>query len=243
MVGFLKKHRISVIIVSIVTVVLLLLILIFRFGLFAWVFFRMNYDSNEFYIDDVLYYKSKNDSDLSEILDSKGIEFPSVVYCVKSYDFVEKRFYIGTHSLRVWDTYQTDIVGREIVVEGLQLKASVFVRELLSFDPLLRSVRVWLIPYTAQDGYDSAELYKYDMDFSGDIPFKRKDILFETDFILESEDENGKNIEKVMGWLMLLEENDLSFGYVTIMYNEVDHSVYDRYEMDYYNLELKRKMD
>ena len=239
MTGFVKKHRTPIIISCLLSVILLLLILIFRWGLYVRVYFHQKYDSNEFYIEKRLYYGSKEDSDLSDTLDSKGIQFPSIVFRVQAYDYEERTFYIGMHALKVWDTYQTDIVEREIVVEGLERRAGVFVRDILSRESMLSYARVWLIPHTVEDGYDLAALYEFDMEFSGDIPFRRKDVLFATEFKLENEDEA---FQTVMRWLLLLDESNLRFDYVTIMYDGIDRIIYDRFETDYDNLQLIRIM-
>ena len=239
MAGLVKKYKTPIIIFCLLSVIVLLLTLILRWGLFVTVYFHVNYDSNEFYIEKRLYYESKNDSDLSETLDSKGIKFPSIVFRIQAYGYKEKAFYIGMHALKVWDTYQTDIVEREIVVEGLERKAGVFVCDILSRESMLSYARVWLIPHTAEAGFDLAALYEFDMEFSADIPFRRKDVLFETGFRLENEDEA---LQTVMRWLLLLDESNLRFDYVTIMYDGIDRIVYDRFETDYDNLQLIRIM-
>ena len=186
----------------------------------------------------MLYYESEKDSDLSYMLDKKGIQFPSIVFRIKSYNYWDEQFCIGMHKFTIWDTYLIDVVERKSTIERLELGASVFANNILKSESMLSNVYVGLFPFTTDDNYNPAELYELDAVFSVDIPFKSKTIHFETKFLVENEDDCKEDLLK---WLDLLDNNHLSFNKISVGYHVPLHSsTHIVYELDYDNRELKK---
>ena len=233
MAEFIRKHKKAAI--SAFMLISVVVLLLSRFGreLFVTVYFYSNYDSNEFYIEDKLFYESKNDSDISNVLDWKGIKFPSIVFLIQSYYNAEKSFFIGMHMFSVWDTYNIDIVELE-TVEGLEQRISQFAKNILCYEEMLLGTFVRISP-KAEDGYNLVQLNEFDMEFSGEIPFKMRTIVFETEFNNDNEDGAKKS---AISWLMQLDNNNLNFDYVSVVYTENNRTTYRSYKTDYDNHEL-----
>jgi hypothetical protein len=228
-----KNEKRAVLIGCLLVIVVFLLMSRIGKGLFVTVYFFNNYNTSEYYILDRFYYESRRDSDITDRLDSIGIEFPSVVFRIRSYNNPDRIFYIGMHEYSIWDTYYTDVIERE-AVDGVEQRIGLLINEALNHETMFHNAYIRIAPRNAEESYDIAKLTDFDTGLFVDLPFRMRIIVFETGFLLKNEGDARKS---VMGWLNQLNENNMEFDYVSIYFGNKSKP-FRRYIIDYENTTL-----